>query len=167
MKKILALMLLVASSVCYAQKTEFWTADKIECGDYVKPIKEGGIFIYTSTRKMATVDKNSKEIDGYSFSQRLKFRGTGTAAGCCILVNVKKNDVVTIYGMSGNSHDGNQTMIVKKAQSNDVIAPDFLINDGTKIGKGVYVHQGDEDNVVFLCTTHTFNIYGIKIERAN
>lgn len=164
MKYLLFILLCAVSGACFAQTTELWRADKLDCGNYVKPIREGNVLFHASPSKIVTVDKNNKSIDGFSFSQRLKFRGVGTSTGCYVMITVKKNDVVTLYGMSGNSHDGPQTMQIKNVKSGQVLCPDFLTNDGTVIGKGVYTHVGEDANIMIFCNSHTYNVYCIKID---
>ena len=105
------------------------------------------------------VDENSKTIDDFSFTKRLKLGATGSASSQNVHFKVAGRCNITVYGMSSKS--GNARTLGMTIGSTEV---QTYTNDGTAIGKMEYAYSGSAADVYLYSQSSGFNLYAIVVE---
>jgi len=117
-----------------------------------------------------TIDANSKKIDDFSFTQRLKLGDSGSPAAetpylpTSHYVSFKtKGDVtITIYGMSSSSSQDNPRTL--NITDGEKLINTFVDPDGSSIRKGIIEYTGDAATIYMYSPNRGFNIYAIIAE---
>lgn len=136
-----------------------WNFSEFELGDIEESKVIDNLEVNAASGKKVTIDENEKSMDDFTFTQRLKFNGTGAVDTRNVRFKVKPNVKITVYGMSGGSAE--RTMNLDIPYGNTV---GTLVNDGTAIGKVEYTYEGENDANVYVYSTNSgFNIYGIVV----
>lgn len=107
-----------------------------------------------------TFESNSKSIDDYSFTTRLKLGGTLSDTRF-ISFAVSGACSITVYGMSGSN--GSTRMLTIKDGSGTVLTSTFLSNDGSVIGKDTYNYTGGATTITIGSTNSGYNLYGVCV----
>ncbi len=111
--------------------------------------------------KGAQVDSNSKSIDGFSLTKRIKLNKDADGTNYYAKFKVDGPCVITVYGMSGKSGDTRELSM--NIGGSDVAS---FENGGSAISKMTYVYTTDAEADVILHTTDgsgTFNVHGIVV----
>lgn len=112
-----------------------------------------------TTDKATVIDASAKSIDGFSFTQRMKLGGTGTATYYSLKIEVENAATVTVYGMSGKSGVERTLGLYDSAFT---LIDDTQSNNGEAIAKLTYTI--DEAGTYYLASTNSgFNIYYISV----
>ncbi len=118
--------------------------------------------VLAATGQNVDIDGNSKSIDGYSFTKRLKLGGASDnlilPTYRALQFNVASACTITVYGMSSSSGVSRTLNI-----TNGTSILDTYTNDGTAIGKKEIVYTGGAGTIYILSTSGGFNIYGVKV----
>ena len=133
-----------------------WSA---ETYDYT--ITKNGLTVVASSEKPVTIDANTKTIDGYTFTKRLKFNGGGTSTSRYASINIPGNGTITVYGMSASS-TATRTLRIATGTFSNVV--DSLTNNGKAIGSITYEYTGEATTVYFYSANSGFNLYGIVFQ---
>ncbi|MCQ2203276.1 MAG: hypothetical protein MJZ15_02420 [Bacteroidales bacterium] len=141
-----------------------WNFSDLEVGTIAKITDLGDLAIGGTRVKPVVVDENSKNIDGMSFTKRLKFPGPGSAQGRFVKVHVDGSCSLTVYGMASNARDGVRAMILSKGDLKNVLTNSFLSNDGSWISKDTYKYEGGSTDLFLYSETGGFNLYAIRID---
>jgi hypothetical protein len=124
------------------------------------PVTIDGLTILPVSGDIA-IDANNKSIDGYSFTQRLKFGGGGSVTSRNISFSVTGPVTITLYGMS-SSGGAERTLIVSDGTNEVGRLTDPQAENTIK--KGVVEYSGAAGTIYLYSETSGFNIYGIKVE---
>ena len=138
---------------------KMWTFEDWENGDIAATTIIDNLEVNAASNKKISIDENSKSIDGYNFTKRLKLGGSGSTTERNVHFKVAGNSTITVYGMSGSS--GTERTI--QINIGDKVV-ESLVNDGNAIGKVVYNYTGEETDVYVYSQSSGNNIYGIKVE---
>ena len=114
-----------------AVDNKVWTFSNMENGDILESTVYDNLEMNASSSKKLAIDGNTKSIDNFDFTKRLKFGGTGDSNIRNVHFKVKPNTKITVYGMSGNA-DTERTMNLDIPFGNTVTT---LLNDGNAIDK--------------------------------
>ena len=175
MKKLLLSLSLIFSVSAFvnAQTTQEWNISNFTAESITEPKVVDGLTMHdkptqkedgsTEAPKMA-IDANSKKIDGFEFTQRLKFGGSASVEGESLLptnryvsFDVAGNTTITVYGMSSSKNAERTLMITDGIKE---IAT--LVNDGVAIDKVETTYTGSAATIYLYSVTSGFNIYYIK-----
>ncbi|MBQ5578977.1 MAG: hypothetical protein IIT40_09070, partial [Prevotella sp.] len=150
------LLLLVGVSVNAQTVYDFSKWDAIT---YTSTTTKDGLTVTASTEKTVAVDANSKSIDGYTFTKRLKFGGGGSETTRYASIEIPGNGTITAYFMSGKSNN-ERTLNIATGTFNNVVAS--APNDGNSIGSVSYSYTGNEATTVYVYSAGSgINLYGI------
>ncbi len=161
MKKIhiiLSTLLLLLGGVSVNAQTvyDFSNWDAIT---YTSTTTKDGLTVTASSDKTVAVDANSKSIDGYTFTKRLKFGGGGSSTTRYASFEIPGNGTITAYYMSSKSGDA-RTLNIATGTFNNVVAS--APNDGNSIGSITYSYTGNEATTVYVYSAGSgINLYGI------
>ncbi|GHT19266.1 hypothetical protein FACS189429_6790 [Bacteroidia bacterium] len=114
-----------------------------------------------------TFDANGKTVDTYTFTQRLKFNGTGSITNRYVSFDVTGATTVVIYGMSGSNGTA-RTLIVNDGTSDigtffDAQTNGDATNSNGKINRGIIEYTGSEGTLYLYSQSSGFNIYAIEL----
>lgn len=150
------LLLLVGVSVNAQTVYDFSKWDAIT---YTSTTTKDGLTVTASSEKTVAVDANSKSIDGYTFTKRLKFGGGGSETARYASIEIPGNGTITAYFMSGKSNN-ERTLNIATGTFNNVVAS--APNDGNSIGSVSYSYTGNEATTVYVYSANSgINLYGI------
>ena len=167
MKKLFTLfaMLVVAVSAS-AQLTavtdKTWNFSDWDAGDITATTIIDNLEVAAAADATVTVDNNSKSIDDFNFTRRIKMGGTGKAESRNLHFKVAGNCDITVYGMSASSSETRTLNIDTGSFGNNVAT---FENDGKAIGKVEYSYKGGEADVYVYSQKSGFNIYGIVVKQ--
>jgi hypothetical protein len=126
---------------------------------YTSTTTKDGLTVTASSEKTVAVDANSKSIDGYTFTKRLKFGGGGSETARYASIEIPGNGTITAYFMSGKSNN-ERTLNIATGTFNNVVAS--APNDGNSIGSVSYSYTGNEATTVYVYSANSgINLYGI------
>jgi len=111
------------------------------------------------TDASVTVDGNSKSIDGYNFTSRLKTGGAMTDSARSLSFAVTGNCTIEIYCMSSNSSSTRTMNVATGTWSNT--KQTFEV--GTTIAKYTYKYTGAANTVYIGSANGGINFYAIKV----
>lgn len=126
--------------------------------------KVAGLTIHAHSGKTVTIDDNEKTLDEMSFTQRLKFGGSGDfdaegqPLGRVLSVDVKGNTDITVMAMSSSS--GEDRILNIAAGHKDSIFAEFPAL-GASLTKGEYTYTGDAKKLFFYSPSSGVNVYYI------
>ena len=134
-----------------------WRADEYEaqtCSDN----QTLGIMTVIVGGGSVLVDENSKSIDGYSFTKRLKFGGSGSTSKNSIKFTTTDSATITVYFISGSS--GNSRTL-NLYDGTDVVASGT--NDGTAIASFSTTSAVAAGTYYIYSAGSGINVYAVKI----
>ena len=166
---LLLLMTVALPANLFAQTTELtavtektWNFSDWTAGDITATTITDNLEVNASESKKVAIDSNSKKIDDFEFTQRLKFNGTGAADTRNVHFKVLPNSEITVYGMSGSSNTERVMNVDIPAFGTNVAS---LTNDGNAIDKVTYIYKGESEADVYVYSTNSgFNIYAIVVK---
>lgn len=139
------------------------SADDIAQATYTSEFKltaDGSISVTASADGSVVVDGNKKELNGKSFTQRIKLGGAGSANERSIKITTSGAATITIYGMSSSSKEARNLLLCDS---------EFVtINDSYKAVDGASLHEltytvDSEGTYYFASESGGFNVYYIAI----
>ena len=128
-------------------------------GDIKENKTVNGLNIVATSEKPITVEGNPQECDGYTFTHRLKFNGTGNKDYRHLKFAVTGACTIDVYLMSGNS---------KEERTLNVAIGSFGTNvtervAGTTIAKQTYEYTGSATDIYMYSANSGINIYQICV----
>lgn len=170
MKKLYTLLILsIVALTMTAQEWNISSDDFNALGKLEATVTVNGLTIHASEAKPITIDTNGKELDGYTFTHRLKFGGGGSFDG-----NTNPVGRVVSFPVSGDTKI--TVMAISSSGSTDrelVIAVDSMNNElgrmpapGSPITKGEFDYVGGEATIFIFSPSSGVNLYLIKAETA-
>ncbi len=126
----------------------------------------GDLTVLAAEGKNVDIDENSKSIDDFSFTKRIKLGGNSDSDGTTVPTNraiqfdVEAACKIIVYGMS-SSNGTSRTLRI--SDGTQVLSEGFT-NDGSVIGKIEYPYTGGAGKIYLSSTSGGFNIYGIVVD---
>ncbi|HPF51321.1 MAG TPA: cadherin-like beta sandwich domain-containing protein [Draconibacterium sp.] len=111
------------------------------------------------SEKTIKITANNKSMDGYNFTYRLQFQGTGDPTKNAVKFAVTGACRITVYGMAGNSSATDRPLVISDGTTelfNEVILGDAL-------QKKVYDYNGGAGNLFIYSGNSGINLYMIKV----
>ena len=134
-----------------------------ETATYSSTVTKNGLTVAATSEKTVTIDANSKSIDGYSFTKRLKLGGVGSTTSRYASIDIPGSGTITIYGMSSSSSEA-RTLNLATGTFTNVVAS--LTNDGKAIGSVTYEYTGEATTVYVYSAGSGVNLYGIVYQKS-
>jgi hypothetical protein len=172
-KKLLATILLLSTFAC--SQAQIWNFSESPFGAIASYSTNTTVSNLTISPKSGTpiaIDGNTKSIDDYTFSFRLKLGATGTIddkenhpylpSSAYVSFPVTGNSTITVYGMSSSS-SSTRTLAI----TDGTVKLGGLTNDGTTIGKGEVTYTGGTGTIYLYSESSGFNIYLIKVTQSS
>ena len=120
-----------------------------------------GVTILASADGTVAIDANSKSIDGFSFTQRIKLGGTMKADYRVIKLEVGGAATITVYGMSSSSSE-DRTLVLATLADGSFTTVSEQTALGASIGKLTY--EVSEAGTYYLGSSKSgINLYYIAI----
>ena len=150
-------------------QSTMWNFSDFAQGDIAAGIFDCLTITGVTSGTAVSIDANSKSMDGYSFTQRLKLGGAGSPATNTpylptvryVSFPVAGNAVITIYGMSSSSGTSRTLEI-----TDGVNEIGTFTNDGTAIDKATISYTGSATTIYMYSLSSGFNIYAIGVDGA-
>ena len=119
-----------------------------------------GLTIHASSSKNVVIDESAQEIDGLSFTHRLKFGGTGSSDARCLSFHVDGDCDIDIYLMSA-SGSADRTLNVDKGSFGSSLQQ--IPAYGSTISKGTVHYVGEATTIYLYSPSSGVNIYAIRV----
>ena len=135
-----------------------WRADEYEaqtCGDNQAL---GIMTVIVGDGGSVSIDANSKSIDGYSFTKRLKFKGSGGTSKNSIKFTTTGSATITVYYMSASS---NNSRTLNLSNGTNVVASGT--NDGNAIASFSTTSAVAAGTYYIYSADSGINVYAVKI----
>lgn len=151
------------------QESKFWNISDAafnSLGKMTSTITINGLTIYATSEKAVTVDTDSepREIDGFYFTHRLKFGGTGTSNARLLSFQVIGDCNIDIYLMSA-SGSADRTLNVDKGNFGNTIETIPALR--YPITKGTVHYTGSATTIYLYSPSSGVNIYAIRLSYGN
>jgi hypothetical protein len=107
-----------------------------------------------------TLEVNEKKLDGFNFTHRFKFNGTGSTSNRYVSFPVTGNTAITIYGMSASNNNERTLNVADEAGT---VIGTFVNGavDGA-LGKTTVEYTGPATTIYIYSANSGFNIYAIN-----
>ena len=119
-----------------------------------------GLTIYATSSKNVVIDESAQEIDGLSFTHRLKFGGTGSSDARCLSFHVDGDCDIDVYLMSA-SGSADRTLNVDKGSFGNTIQQ--IPAYGSTISEGNVHYAGGATTIYLYSPSSGVNIYAIRV----
>ena len=119
-----------------------------------------GLTIHATANKPIVVDADAREINGYSFTHRLKFGGTGASNARMLSFRVDGDCDIDIYLMSA-SGSADRTLNVDKGSFGNTIQQ--IPAYGSTISEGNVHYAGGATTIYLYSPSSGVNIYAIRV----
>lgn len=123
-------------------------------------VDEMTLYGLASEEKNITIDANNKEIDGLSFTHRLKFGGKGRATHNLISFPVDGSCLIEVYCMAGKSGEDRQLRFDCGSFGGTELA--VITAGGNAISKHVIPYDGEATTIYVYSVENPVNIYAIR-----
>jgi hypothetical protein len=149
----------------YAQEWNFSSASFNALGSISATKTVDGLTIYAATGVTVDIDANSKTLDGFTFTNRLKFGGTGSfdadgkPVSRVLSFPVTGNTKITVMGMSSSSSADRELTIA--AGTKETVVGKFPAL-GASISKGEYTYTGGATTIYVFSPSSGVNLYYLK-----
>lgn len=110
-----------------------------------------------------TVDGSQKSADGYSFTQRYKSGGAGSAAGRHFAFRVSGACTITVYALSSSSSAARVLNIVAGSAFSTTATGTINIPATSTLAGYTYNYTGGANNIYIASSASGINFYGIKV----
>ena len=167
MKKLFTLFAMLVVAVCASAQLTAVTDKTWNFSDW-EPVTYNATTIIDNLEVVCTsdatvaVDNNSKSIDDFNFTRRIKMGGTGKAESRHLHFKVAGDCDITVYGMSASSSE-TRTLNIDTGSFGSNVAT--FENDGSAISKVEYSYKGGETDVYIYSQKSGFNIYAIVVKQ--
>ena len=119
-----------------------------------------GLTIHASSSKNVVIDESIQEIDGQSFTHRLKFGGTGSNDARCLSFHVDGDCDIDVYLMSA-SGSADRTLNVDKGSFGSSLQQ--IDAPASAITKGSIHYTGGATTIYLYSPNSGVNIYAIRV----
>ncbi|MDR0412912.1 MAG: hypothetical protein LBH61_03810 [Dysgonamonadaceae bacterium] len=172
MKKQLLISVIALLAVCGANAqttTTMWNVSDFENGEFTETRVFDGLTVVAIDGASVTIEGNSKKIDDFSFTKRLKTGGGGFEDGASDVLPTKRylsfpvsgNAKITVYAMSSSSSQERQMIVSNGTQ---------IINEPTVGGASLEKHEinyeGEATTIYLYSRASGLNFYAVSREQA-
>ena len=119
-----------------------------------------GLTLCATSDKNMVVDESTQEIDGISFTHRLKLNGTGDASYRSLKFNVTGDCIIDIYAKSGSS-SADRLLNIDKGSFGNTYAQASAY--GSAISKATVQYTGGATTIYVYSSSSGINLYGIRV----
>ena len=119
-----------------------------------------GLTIYATSSKNVVIDENAQEIDGLSFTHRLKLNGTGSSDARLLSFQVDGKCDIDVYLKSGSGTEDRTLNIDKGSFGSSLTTIPAL---STSISKGTVHYTGSAATIYLYSPSSGVNIYAIRV----
>ena len=119
-----------------------------------------GLTIYATSSKNVVIDESAQEIDGLSFTHRLKFGGTGSSDARCLSFHVDGDCDIDVYLMSASGSEDRTINVDKGGFGSSLTTIPALC---TSISKGTVHYTGSAATIYLYSPSGGVNIYAIRV----
>lgn len=123
-----------------------------------------GLTLCAASDKNMVVDESTQEIDGISFTHRLKLNGTGDASYRSLKFNVTGDCIIDIYAKSGSS-SADRLLNIDKGSFGNTYAQASAY--GGAISKATVQYTGGATTIYVYSSSSGINLYGIRVTYKN
>ena len=123
-----------------------------------------GLTLCATSDKNMVVDESTQEIDGISFTHRLKLNGTGDASYRSLKFNVTGDCIIDIYAKSGSS-SADRLLNIDKGSFGNTYAQASAY--GGAISKATVQYTGGATTIYVYSSSSGINLYGIRVTYKN
>lgn len=123
-----------------------------------------GLTLCATSDKNMVVDESTQEIDGISFTHRLKLNGTGDATYRSLKFNVTGDCIIDIYAKSGSS-SADRLLNIDKGSFGNTYAQASAY--GSAISKATVQYTGGATTIYVYSSSSGINLYGIRVTYKN
>ncbi len=123
-----------------------------------------GLTLCATSDKNMVVDESTQEIDGISFTHRLKLNGTGDASYRSLKFNVTGDCTIDIYLKSGSS-SADRLLNIDKGSFGNTYAQASAY--GGAISKATVQYIGGATTIYVYSSSSGINLYGIRVTYKN
>ena len=123
-----------------------------------------GLTLCATSDKNMVVDESTQEIDGISFTHRLKLNGTGDATYRSLKFNVTGDCIIDIYAKSGSS-SADRLLNIDKGSFGNTYAQASAY--GSAISKATAQYTGGATTIYVYSSSSGINLYGIRVTYKN
>ncbi|MCQ4915072.1 hypothetical protein NE451_11290 [Bacteroides nordii] len=169
MKKQLLLAMAFVAGVFTANAQE-WNFSNFTAGDFTETTTVEGLTVHASSAKKVSIDGSNKTFDDYTFTQRLKFGGTGSfdaetgeAIDRVLSFPVSGNATITIIGThASSSGDPRNLMVTAGSKENEVGSMEVL--PGGDLVKKVISYTGEATTIYIFSASSGINLYLLSVK---
>ncbi len=144
-------------------ESKFWNiSDAVfnSLGTITSQTTINGLTIHATANKPIVVDADAREINGYSFTHRLKFGGTGASNARMLSFRVDGDCDIDIYLMSA-SGSADRTLNVDKGSFGSTLQQ--IPAYGSTISRGNVHYAGGATTIYLYSPSSGVNIYAIQV----
>ena len=123
-------------------------------------ITVAGLTIHASSSKSLAIDTNSKTMDGYNFTHRLKLNGEGSEDGRYLSFEVSGPCTINVYGMAASSSATDRNLIVTSGSFGGT-----ELYNAPILGDQLYkvTLEVTEATTIYVYSNNSINLYGIFV----
>lgn len=159
MKRIFASVSVALIALCVNAQSS-WNFSDWDVQTLSSSVTKDGLTVAATSTCPVTIDANSKTIDNYSFTKRLKLGGTGSDSARYVNFDVTGNSDIAVYSISSSS-SATRTLKVAAGSLANVVSSAEVV--GTAIGKTTYSYKGDATTIYIYSASGGINLYGIYV----
>ena len=119
-----------------------------------------GLTIYATSSKNVVIDGSNQEIDGLSFTHRLKLNGTGSSDARLLSFQVDGKCDIDVYLKSGSGSEDRTINVDKGSFGSSLTTIPAL---STSISKGTIHYTGGTTTIYLYSPSGGVNIYAIRV----
>jgi hypothetical protein len=136
-------------------------------GTLTETIDVDGLTLVATSSANIQLEGNTKSLDGYNFTQRLKTGGNGGVnTARALKFDVNGPSTITVYALSSSS-SADRTLVVHDgtAEIGIINAPGTAT--GSETGKGSVSYTGSGGTIHIYSLSGGINLYGVKVETSS
>lgn len=168
MKKQLLLVMAFVAGVFTANAQE-WNFSDFTAGDIAETTVIDGLTIHASSGKKVSIDGSKKTFEDYSFTQRLKFGGTGgfdaetgEPIDRILSFPVSGNATITVIGThASSSGDPRSLMVTAGSKDNEVGSMEVTPGE---ITKKEIIYTGEATTIYVYSASSGINLYLLSVK---
>ena len=168
MKKQLLLVMAFVAGVFTANAQE-WNFSDFTAGDIAETTVIDGLTIHASSGKKVSIDGSKKTFEDYSFTQRLKFGGTGgfdaetgEPIDRILSFPVSGNATITVIGThASSSGDARSLMVTAGSKDNEVGSMEVTPGE---ITKKEIIYTGEATTIYVYSASSGINLYLLSVK---
>ena len=119
-----------------------------------------GLTIYATSSKNVVIDGSNQEIDGLSFTHRLKLNGTGSSDARLLSFHVDGKCDIDVYLKSGSGSEDRTINVDKGSFGSSLTTIPAL---STSISKGTIHYTGGATTIYLYSPSSGVNVYAIRV----